>query len=92
MLEGFSVTEATWQDACRDEPEFAISESSTSVARGVAGLAADPDPAHWSGEILTSRQLSGAYGTTDVDGSRPDCYRYLVTQRTDASVRPTDFR
>ena len=42
MLAGFGVTEETWRDACRDEPGFAISESPTYVARGLAALAADP--------------------------------------------------
>lgn len=92
MLDGFSVTEATWQEACRDEPEFAISESPEYVARGVAALAADPDVIRWAGQIVTARQLSDAYGTTDVDGSRPDCWGYLAAHRNDASIRPADFR
>ena len=39
MLAGFGVTEANWQDACCEQPHFAISESPTYVARGVAALA-----------------------------------------------------
>ena len=42
MLYGFGVTEATWRDACRRTPGFAISESPAYVARGVAALAARP--------------------------------------------------
>ena len=37
MLENFGVTEATWREACREVPGFAISESPAYVARGVVG-------------------------------------------------------
>ncbi len=45
MLDGFGVTEATWRDALAKMPGFAISESPTYVARGVAALAQDPEVA-----------------------------------------------
>ena len=76
MLENFGVTEATWRDACRDRPGFGISESPTYVARGVAALAADSDAERWAGTIISARQLADAYGVTDTDGSRPDCWGY----------------
>lgn len=41
MLEGFGVTEQDWPQACDKEPSFAISESPTYVARGLAALAGD---------------------------------------------------
>jgi hypothetical protein len=44
----------------------------------VAALAADPDRARWNGESLSSGQLAQVYGFTDLDGSRPDAWRYLV--------------
>jgi len=78
MLENFGVTEETWRDATKETPSFAISESPTYVARGVAALAADPDLRRWSGEVLSARNLSDAYGTTDTDGSRPDCWRHIA--------------
>jgi NAD(P)-dependent dehydrogenase (short-subunit alcohol dehydrogenase family) len=77
MLDHFGVTEETWRDALRKTPGFAISESPTYVARGVAALAADPDPSRFAGRILTARNLSDEYGVTDVDGSRPDCWGYI---------------
>ena len=49
MLDNFGVTEATWRDACREVPGFAISESPTYVARGVAALAADAEPSQVCG-------------------------------------------
>jgi NAD(P)-dependent dehydrogenase (short-subunit alcohol dehydrogenase family) len=77
MLDNFGVTEETWRDALEKVPGFAISESPTYVARGLAALAADPDPSRFAGRILTSRNLADEYGTADVDGSRPDCWGYI---------------
>jgi NAD(P)-dependent dehydrogenase (short-subunit alcohol dehydrogenase family) len=78
MLDAYRVTEATWRDATRVSPHFAISETPTFVGRAVAALAADPDRARWNGHSLSSGQLAQVYGFTDVDGSRPDAWRYLV--------------
>ena len=80
MLENFGVTEATWREACRRAPGFAISESPAYVARGVAALAADSSHRRFAGRVLTARQLSDDYGTTDTDGSRPDCWG-LIAER-----------
>jgi NAD(P)-dependent dehydrogenase (short-subunit alcohol dehydrogenase family) len=78
MLDGYGVTEATWRDATKQEPHFCISESPTYVARAIVALAADPEVAHWSDQVLSSGQLAGVYGFTDTDGTRPDCWRYIV--------------
>ncbi|HEY2549536.1 MAG TPA: SDR family oxidoreductase [Streptosporangiaceae bacterium] len=78
MLDNFGVTEDTWREACAKTPGFGISESPAYVARGVAALAAAPDAARWAGTILSSRQLADAYGVTDTDGSKPDCWGYLA--------------
>jgi len=78
MLENFGVTEENWRDAAARRAGFGISESPTYVARGVAALAQDPDAARWAGTILSARQLADAYGVTDVDGSRPDCWGYIA--------------
>jgi NAD(P)-dependent dehydrogenase (short-subunit alcohol dehydrogenase family) len=78
MLENFGVTEANWRDAAARRAGFGISESPTYVARGVAALAQDPDAARWAGTIVSARQLADAYGVTDVDGSRPDCWGYIA--------------
>ena len=89
MLEGYGVTEATWRDATKQEPHFCISESPTFVARAVVALAADPEVARWSGQVLSSGQLSGVYGFTDADGTRPNCWRYIVEVQ-DASLPGDD--
>jgi NAD(P)-dependent dehydrogenase (short-subunit alcohol dehydrogenase family) len=78
MLEHYGVTEATWRAATQRQPHFAISETPRFVGRAVAALAADPARARWNGQSLSSGQLAGVYGFADLDGSRPDCWRYLV--------------
>ena len=78
MLEAYQVTEANWLDATRVQPHFAISETPAYVGRAVAALVADPDVARWNGQSLSSGQLAQVYGFTDLDGSQPDAWRYLV--------------
>ncbi len=78
MLDAYGVTEATWRDALKVQPHFAISETPSFVGRAVAALAADADVARWNGESLSSGGLAQVYGFTDIDGSRPDAWRYVV--------------
>jgi NAD(P)-dependent dehydrogenase (short-subunit alcohol dehydrogenase family) len=78
MLDAYQVTEDTWLDATEIQPHFAIAESPSYVGRAVAALAADPDVARWNGRSLSSGQLAQVYGFTDLDGSQPDAWRYLV--------------
>jgi NAD(P)-dependent dehydrogenase (short-subunit alcohol dehydrogenase family) len=78
MLDHFSVTEENWRDACAREPHFAISETPHFVGRAVAALAADPERGRWQGASLSSGGLAKEYGLTDLDGSAPDSWRYIV--------------
>ena len=78
MLDAYRVTEANWQEATKVQPHFAISESPAFVGRAVAALAADPEVSRWNGKSLSSGQLAKIYGFTDLDGSRPDAWRYVV--------------
>ena len=79
MLEQFGVSEENWRDAAvGDLAHFCISESPTYVGRGIAALAADPSLRRYAGRTLTSAELARTYGITDTDGSRPDCWRYIV--------------
>ncbi len=78
MLDAYGVTEATWRAATAREPHFAISESPAYVGRAVVALASDPEVSRWNGSSLSSGQLARVYGFTDVDGSQPDAWRYLV--------------
>jgi NAD(P)-dependent dehydrogenase (short-subunit alcohol dehydrogenase family) len=78
MLEAYGVADANWREATKIQPHFAISESPAFVGRAVAALAADPDRARWNGRSLSSGELAKVYGFTDLDGSRPDAWRYMV--------------
>ena len=78
MLEAYGVSEENWRDATKRSPHFAISESPAFVGRAVAALASDPDVSRWNGQSLSSGQLAKVYGFTDLDGSQPDAWRYLV--------------
>jgi NAD(P)-dependent dehydrogenase (short-subunit alcohol dehydrogenase family) len=78
MLGHYGVTEQNWREATAVQPHFCISESPAYVGRAVVALAADPERARWSGQSLSSGQLAGVYGFTDVDGTRPDCWRYIT--------------
>jgi NAD(P)-dependent dehydrogenase (short-subunit alcohol dehydrogenase family) len=78
MLDVYGVTEANWRDATAKEPHFAISESPAFVGRAVAALARDPAVSRWNGRSVSSGELAKIYGFTDLDGSRPDAWRYLV--------------
>ena len=77
MLEHFGVSEANWRDALAAQPHFVISETPRFVGRAVAALAADEERRRWNGQSLSSGQLAKVYGFTDLDGSRPDCWRYI---------------
>ncbi|MFF1394902.1 SDR family oxidoreductase [Streptomyces sp. NPDC058287] len=78
MLGHYGVTEDNWRDALEQTPHFGISETPFYVGRAVAALAADPEVARWNGQSTSSGALAQVYGFTDVDGSRPDAWRYLV--------------
>ncbi|MBL0371855.1 SDR family oxidoreductase [Rhizobium sp. KVB221] len=88
MLEAFGVTEANWRDATTHVPHFVISETPRFVGRAVVALASDPDRARFNGQSLSSGGLAQIFGFTDLDGSRPDAWRY-VTEVQDAG-RPAD--
>ena len=77
-LANYGVTEENWRDATAISPHFAISETPRFVGRAVAAVAADPERARFSGQSLSSGELAKVYGFTDLDGSRPDCWRYMV--------------
>src|ERR671925_230483 len=91
MLDNFGVTESTWRAALdptrarSGQPvapaDFGLSESPRYVGRAIAALAADPDRARWNQRSVTSGQLAREYGFTDVDGSRPDIWRYIQEVR-----------
>lgn len=76
MLDNWGVTEANWREG-KSSPHIVISETPRFVGRAVAALAADPERARLSGQSLSSGGLAKVYGFTDLDGSQPDCWRYI---------------
>ena len=94
MLERYGVTEENWREGAAVNPHFAaISESPRFVGRAVAALAADPDLSRRNGGSFSSGGLAREYGFTDVDGSQPDAWRYLVeVQEAGLPADPTGYR
>jgi NAD(P)-dependent dehydrogenase (short-subunit alcohol dehydrogenase family) len=90
MLDNFGVTEANWRDALERVPHFCSSETPTYTGRAVAALAADPDIGRYAGRVLSTAELARTYGVTDVDGTQPDCWRYLV-EIQDPGRPPTEL-
>ena len=74
VLEHFGVTEQTWRDGIKKDPQFAASETPFFVGRAVAALAADARVLEKSGGLYTSVGLAREYGFTDIDGTRPDIW------------------
>jgi NAD(P)-dependent dehydrogenase (short-subunit alcohol dehydrogenase family) len=102
MLDNFGISEDNWRDAlqpradekCPVAPaDFALSESPRYVGRAVAALAADPDRAKWNTKSVSSGQLAAHYGFTDIDGSRPQIWRYIEEVRERGlSANLNDYR
>jgi NAD(P)-dependent dehydrogenase (short-subunit alcohol dehydrogenase family) len=103
MLENFGVSEENWRDALprADDagerltapPDFALSESPRYVGRAVAAIAADPERHRWNQRSLSSGALAREYGFTDVDGTRPDIWRFIEQVRERGlEADPTDYR
>ena len=92
MLDAYKVTEDNWRTAAAP-PGFAVSESPRYVGRAVAALAADPARERWNQQSVTSAQMAAEYGFTDIDGSRPDVWRYNeAVERGQQNVNPSDYR
>ena len=94
MLEAFGVDESNWRSSAAEHGHFAaISESPRFVGRAVAALAADPRVHARNGGSFSSGELARDYGFTDVDGSAPDCWRYMVeVQDPGLPADPTGYR
>jgi NAD(P)-dependent dehydrogenase (short-subunit alcohol dehydrogenase family) len=92
MLEEFETTEDNWREYT-GPPDFLVSESPRYVGRAVAALAADPDRSRWNQRSVTSGDLAEVYGFTDVDGSRPQVWRYIADSRdTETVLDPDAYR
>jgi NAD(P)-dependent dehydrogenase (short-subunit alcohol dehydrogenase family) len=94
MLENHGVSESNWRHATERTPHFCISETPRYVGRAVAALAGDSGVSRWNGQSLSSGQLAQVYGFTDLDGTRPDCWRYMVevVEREGVPAGDADYR
>ena len=92
MLENYKVTEDDCARAAAP-PGFAVSESPRYVGRAVVAIATDPGRERWNQRSVTSAQVAAEYGFTDIDGSRPDVWRYNeAVEDGDQDVNPSDYR
>ncbi len=92
MLDAFGVSEENWRDAAAP-PGFALSESPRFVGRAVVAIAADPERKRWNQKSVTSGELALEYGFADIDGSRPDVWRYIADTADSAlEVNLDDYR
>jgi len=87
MLQHFGVTEDTWREAGKKDPNFLQSESPLFVGRAIAALAADPKVHDRTGMLLSSWELGRDYKLSDYDGRRPDWGRHKI----DFSVLPPEW-
>ena len=87
MLDHFGVTEDTWREAGKKDPNFLQSESPLFVGRAIAALAADPKVHDRTGMLLSSWELGRDYKLSDYDGRRPDWGRHKI----DFSVLPPEW-
>ena len=95
MLENFGVAEENWREAMDPArandgrpvapPAFALSETPRYVGRAVVALATDPNRSRWNQQSVTSGELAREFGFTDLDGTRPDVWRY--TEDSDAGIQ-----
>jgi NAD(P)-dependent dehydrogenase (short-subunit alcohol dehydrogenase family) len=88
MLDAFRVSEENWREAVNRTSggpsapaDFALSESPRYVGRAIVALASDAKRARWNQQSVTSGRLAREYGFTDIDGSRPDMWRYIEEVR-----------
>jgi NAD(P)-dependent dehydrogenase (short-subunit alcohol dehydrogenase family) len=84
MLQHFGVTEESWREAGKRDPNFLESESPLFVGRAIAALAADPKIHDRTGMLLSSWEVGREYKLSDYDGRRPDWGRHEI----DFSVLP----
>ena len=92
------MTEENWRDACDGRAARRRPTSRSRSRRATSGARSPrwrptPSRERWNQQSVTSAQLAAEYGFTDVDGSRPDVWRY--EQDVENGVRnaaPADYR
>jgi NAD(P)-dependent dehydrogenase (short-subunit alcohol dehydrogenase family) len=102
MLDNFGVSEQNWRDALDPArakrgqpvapPDFALSESPRYIGRAIVALALDGQRARFNQASVSSGQLAQEYGFTDLDGTRPNIWKYM--EDTEGGKQPAleDYR
>lgn len=86
MLELFGVTEENWQEGAKVEKHFIASETPFYIGEAIKHLALDTDVNRFTGNVLSSWQLSEIYNFTDIDGTQPHWGNYF-----DENVNKNEF-
>lgn len=92
MLDIYGVTEANWRESTIAPPGFAVSETPRFVGRAIVALATDAGRQRWNQRTVDSGTLAREYGFTDVDGSRPDVWRYMEITEAGGEADPEEYR
>ena len=89
MLDNFGVSEESWRDALDPSRAGRHPPPPTSRSPSRRDTSGAPsrrwrriaDRARWNQKSVSSGRLAREYGFTDVDGSRPDIWRYIEEMR-----------
>ena len=93
MLEAFGVTEANWRDATRAHPPLRHLRDPALRRPRRRRARRRPGQRRHTGASLSSGGLAREYGFTDLDGSRPDAWRYMVeVQDPGLPANPEPYR
>lgn len=75
LAPGFIRSERVMAAHAQHPFDLSFTESPAYLGRCVAALAADPEVARWSGQVLAVGELAKVYGFTDEDGRQPPPFR-----------------
>src|SRR6185295_7014742 len=72
--------------------EMMLENFGVSEDRWRDALAAAPDRQRWNQRSVTSGRLAVTYGFTDIDGSRPDVWKYMEDVEAGRDADPENYR
>ena len=94
MLEAFGVAEANWRDATERIPALRHLRDARATSAAPSPRSPPTRTRHATpARSLSSGGLAREYGFTDLDGSRPDAWRYMVeVQDPGLPANPDPYR
>jgi NAD(P)-dependent dehydrogenase (short-subunit alcohol dehydrogenase family) len=87
MLDHFSVTKETWQEAVKKDPYFAESETPHYIGRAVVALASDKNIHEKHGQALATWHLSREYNFKDIDGRQPHWQEFFAAKQKESQQK-----